>query len=126
MKIQLLFILLFAYQEHPIAIADFTKVRISARIKSENISDGVGEIYCYTKNGQQWLDYKTSTKEAVSGTEDWKTISAELWLNPKAKTLRIGATLSGSGSLWIDDFKIESIAAHRRGASYLGYDIEND
>lgn len=99
----------YVYQEHAVEVKEFTRLRISARLKTEDIKDGSGDIYCYTKNGEQWLDYQTLGESVISGTTDWTEVSIELWLNPLAKTLRIGATSNGKGTLWIDDFKLETI-----------------
>lgn len=113
----------YVFQQHPIGVNDFVKLRVSAKLKGEDIKDGKGQIYCYTKNGEQWLQYANLMEGAVEGTSDWKKVSVDIWVSPKAKTLRIGATLSGSGNLLIDDFKIEPVEIEEceMDPSYLAF-----
>ena len=98
----------YVYQHYPVRVADYTKLRISARLKPEAIKDGKGAIYAYTKRGEQWLQYQNlADEQAVAGSGDWREVSVEIWVGPDAETLRIGASLDGSGKLLVDDFQVQ-------------------
>lgn len=99
----------YVYQQYPISVKEYVNLRISAKIKGENITQGKGYIYCYTKKGDQWLQYKALEEEAILGTAEWKKVSLEIWVGPDADILRIGASLGASGSLWVDDFTIQEL-----------------
>lgn len=102
----------FVYQQYSISVKEYVKLRIFAKIKGENITQGKGYIYCYTKKGKQWLQHKELEEDAIQGTAEWKKVSLEIWVSPDAEILRIGAALGASGSLWVDDFMIQEIALH--------------
>lgn len=99
----------YVFQQQPIGVNDFVKLRVSAKLKGEDISEGKGQIYGYTKKGNKWLDYVNLNEGIVTENSDWKKVHIDIWLSPDADILRIGATFSGTGNLYIDDFEIERI-----------------
>ena len=98
----------YVYQQYPVRVKEYTKLRVSARLKPGNIEGGKGAIYAYTKRGEVWVQYQNLPEElSVKGTGDWETVSLQIWVGPDAETLRVGTTLDGTGQLWVDDFQIE-------------------
>ncbi|MEM7367108.1 MAG: S41 family peptidase [Bacteroidota bacterium] len=99
----------YVYQQYPVAVQEYVKLKISASIKGENITDGKGYIYSYSKKGEQFLQYQTLDATAIRGTEDWKQVELSIWVGPEADRLRIGGALEGKGTLYLDDFSVEEI-----------------
>lgn len=98
----------YIYQQYPIALKDYHKLRISASIKGE-VKEGKGYIYAYSKQGEQFLQYQTLDKTAILGRADWRRVELNMWVGPDADRLRIGCALEGKGTLYVDDFMIEEI-----------------
>lgn len=97
----------FFYQHIPFQVDSFTQYRISANIKCENVKNGTAGIYAYSKKGDQFVSYENLL--TLSGTQDWKTVHLQLWINEKADHFRIGGQSRGSGKIWFDQFKVEAI-----------------
>ncbi len=94
----------FFYQQQSVKLKSHIKIRISAAIKIEQLSEGTAGIYCYTKNGEQWLQYKTAKLDSL--TDGWQRVETEIVVSPKADRLRIGASLDGKGKLRVKNFQM--------------------
>ena len=46
----------------------------------------------------------------LRGTKPWTRVSAEIDVPPMAPVIEFGAMLSGTGTLWVDAFKLEAVA----------------
>lgn len=46
----------------------------------------------------------------VKGTRDWARHSLTLAVPPQADRVRVGATLEGKGTVWLDDAEFEVLA----------------
>lgn len=99
----------YVYQQHPIQLNDYKLFRVEAKVRSKDLVDGYGGIYCYTKQGEEWLAYKDMGTMGVTGNSKWTSQSLLIWLSPEADILRIGASMSGTGSIQIDDFSITEV-----------------
>lgn len=47
----------------------------------------------------------------VKGTQDWQRVSMEFLVGAEAQMVEVGAMLEGPGRLWIDDVRLEALAA---------------
>ena len=52
------------------------------------------------------LAFENMQSRNIQGTRDWSLFSVKLPYPKGAKTIFIGAILSGSGQLWVDDFQV--------------------
>lgn len=96
----------YVYQQYEIELKDFKKLRISAEINTQQISEGSADIYAYFKNGEQWLGYQQATGKENS---DWERIDFNIIAPPNADRFRIGVSMSGKGKVLFDNFKIEEV-----------------
>ncbi|MEM6696935.1 MAG: S41 family peptidase [Bacteroidota bacterium] len=96
----------YVYQQYGIKLKGFKKIRISAEINTQQITEGSADIYAYFKNGEQWLGYQQATGKEHS---DWEQIEFTIIAPPNADRFRIGASMAGKGSVLFDNFKIEEV-----------------
>jgi hypothetical protein len=84
------------------------EIELRAYIKMENTIKGIGlmirEDGMDPKKAFEFFD--NMQKKGIMGTKDWTMYSVKLPLSPEAKTIYIGAILSGTGTLWVDDFEV--------------------
>lgn len=99
----------FVYQQYPVHVSNYVKLRVTAQLKGEDLSDGKAYIYSYTKKGEQWLQYKSLESTPIKGTTDWQEMEFDIWVEPQATTLRIGAAMQGTGSFMVDNFEVQEI-----------------
>lgn len=62
----------------------------------------------------------------ISGTSEWRKYSLPITLNPTAKKLLLGGFLSGTGTVWFDDFEIEEISQDATPAAEVVKTYIND
>lgn len=85
------------------------RVRLSAYIKSENVSEYALMWMRVDGTNLRVLDFDNMEDRPIKGTTDWKRY--EIVLDVPAETLEIafGVILSESGQVWIDDVKFEIV-----------------
>jgi len=96
----------YVYQQYEIELKDFKKLRISADINTQYISEGSANIYAYFKKGEQWLGYQQAARKENS---DWERIGFNIIAPPNADRFRIGVSMTGKGKVLFDNFKIEEV-----------------
>jgi len=87
-------------------------VRLSAWIRTESIPDGRNTgaaLVLAAMRGGSFLAHDFMTRSRVRGTTDWQRYSIELKLPPATTRLELGAMLEGAGTLWVDDFEMETV-----------------
>ena len=97
----------FFYQHIPFTPKGLVRYRISAYIRCENVAEGSAGLYAYCKRGEEYINYADLL--SLQGTQDWKQYSLEIWLDERITHFRIGGQLTGSGSVWVDQFSVEEI-----------------
>ena len=103
----------------PFPVKPATKYRFSFRIKGENLSFASktqapwGGVQASPSAEKPWIDKKGElifTRK--SGTFDWTLFRKEFTTRPTDRGAMIRFNLpNGSGTLWIDDFRIEEVQA---------------
>jgi len=97
----------YFYQHIPFTPERLIRYKISAYIRCENVEKGSAGLYAYGKRGQEFINYADLLN--LQGTQDWKRYSLEIWLDERVDHFRIGGQLTGSGSVWFDQFSVEEI-----------------
>ncbi|MEA2711510.1 MAG: hypothetical protein QOF78_4111 [Phycisphaerales bacterium] len=85
------------------------RMRITAFIKSENVTGSAGLFATASRMGQPLARDGNRQQPPVRGSLGWMRYSAEVNVPPGADTVELGVVLHGSGKVWIDDVKIEAI-----------------
>ena len=84
------------------------RVRYTAWMRSEGVVDWAGS-WMRVDAGKKSTAFDNMQKRALKGDQDWKQVSIVLDVHPKATTLVYGMLLSGPGTVWLDDVKLEIV-----------------
>lgn len=83
------------------------EIEVRAYMKFQNVSDGsIGLLMRIDDKDQRTLEFEDGHQKNIHGTGPWGFYSVSLVLPAKAKTIYIGASLTGTGKLWVDDFQV--------------------
>ncbi len=98
-------------QSVPVKANGLKRVGLTVYIKTNNVRGNVQLLAQISDSKGKMISYQNSAMQqaAVSGTNDWKKITLKFTIDSNAKTLLLGASFMGSGSLWLDDFAIEDL-----------------
>ena len=88
------------------ALYSCKKIEVRAWMKFENVTDGPVGLLLRIDGVSHPLEFDNMQKKNIRGTSDWKQYSVKLPYPKNAKTIYIGALLSGGGKLWVDDFEV--------------------
>ena len=82
------------------------KVELRGYMKFSDIKGRVG-LYVRINNKDTVLKIESMMKSPVlKGNKDWARYSVSVSLNDEATAIYVGATILGTGKLWIDDFRV--------------------
>ena len=81
-------------------------IELRAFMKLQNVEDGQIGLMLRIDGENGGLEFDNMQHKAINGTSDWKQYSVKLPLPDEAKVIYIGALLSGTGKLWVDDFQL--------------------
>ena len=88
------------------AIYEGKTVTLKALMKFENVESPIGLLLRIDGNSGS-LQFDNMMQKGITGTQDWTEYSVILPLPEEAKTIYIGAILSGKkGTLWINNFQV--------------------
>ena len=80
------------------------KITLSGYIKTENVEGGYAGLWMRI---DPEIGFDNMNKRPIKGTTDWKKYEITLKLKPEdTDKILLGAILSGTGKMWIDDLKI--------------------
>lgn len=82
------------------------KIKLTGFLKTENVA-GNALLWLRVDGKTKTISYAANTQpHPVQGTTDWKEYTVELPNSTNAQNIVIGASLAGSGKIWIDDFHL--------------------
>lgn len=82
------------------------EIEVKAYMKLQNVSEGTIGLMLRIDGSSGTLQFENSMTRKVTGTSDWKLDSVKVPYPNGAKTIFIGAMLTGKGQLWVDDFEV--------------------
>lgn len=82
-----------------------TTVELTAYIKSENVEKWAGMWLRIDGKEGKTLGFDNMRRRPINGTKDWEKYSIILEVPDKAINIAYGVLLSGTGKVFIDDFK---------------------
>lgn len=83
-----------------------TKIEIRAYMKLLDVKDGQAGLMLRIDEKYGKSRFDNMQQRNIHGTSDWKLYSVKLQLPKEATKIYIGAMLTGTGKLWVDDFKV--------------------
>jgi C-terminal processing protease CtpA/Prc len=88
------------------AIYEGKEIELRAYMKLKDIKDGSIGLMLRIDGPSGGLAFDNMQQKNIQGTSDWKMYSVVLKYPEDANTIYIGAILSGTGELWVDDFEL--------------------
>lgn len=85
------------------------RVRLTAKIKTEAVSDWCGLWFRVDGAAREALAFDNMQSRPIQGTTDWKQYEVVLDVSPESKAIAYGVLLSNTGSVWIDDVSFEVV-----------------
>jgi hypothetical protein len=82
------------------------QIELQAYMKFENVANGSVGLMLRIDGVGSTLQFDNMLNKNIQGTSDWALYSVKLPLPENAKTIFVGAILSGTGKLWVDDFQL--------------------
>lgn len=83
-----------------------TEIELKAYMKMENIADGQIGLMLRLDGSTGMLKFDNMQQKNIQGTSDWTLYSVKLPFPEETRAIYIGALLSGTGKLWVDDFQL--------------------
>ncbi len=86
------------------------RVRMTGMIKAENVIKSAGLwMRIDQKGSQQPLSFDNMGDRPINGSVAWKKYDIVLDIPEHASLVAFGALLSGTGQIWMDDFRFEIV-----------------
>jgi len=89
------------------------RVRLTAFVRLDNVESfgrGVSGAYLLLKSdGGGGRSFDDMRDRPLRGTKPWTEVNVEIDVLPVAAVIEFGAGLTGSGTLWVDAFKLEAV-----------------
>ncbi len=84
-------------------------IKISAYIKTQNVSEGYGGIWIRVEGtNRSIISFDNMNDNGVIGTTDWHKISITVPYDSEySESIYFGGLLTGNGKVWFDDFTIQ-------------------
>lgn len=81
--------------------------KLSGQIRTRDVEDGWAGLWMRVDGHGKMLRLENMFKFGPRGTTDWQRFEISLPVAPNAKGVALGVLLSGRGTAWFDDLKLE-------------------
>ncbi|MBO9618913.1 MAG: hypothetical protein J7539_07750 [Niabella sp.] len=81
-------------------------IRITAWIKTENLSDGSASLWIKLNGMRETIAEKNSDSQSTKGNSGWTKHTLEMPLTFNVQSIYFGCRMTGRGKAWFDDFEI--------------------
>lgn len=85
------------------------RIKMTAYIKAENVSDWAGMWLRVDSKGKGALSFDNMQDRAIKGCKDWTKCEIVLDVPEESGTLNFGILISGTGKAWFDDISFEVV-----------------
>ena len=87
------------------------RIRVSGWIKTKDVANWAGASLAIINSGGHVFASDAMTDRPLHGTTDWTQIRLVADVPAEPCTASFGPVLYGTGELWVDDFRIETVSA---------------
>ena len=94
------------YETGDLDVEDVTLI-YNAKVKTENVQGQVYlEMWCAFEGKGEY--FSRGLDKAIAGTNDWKTLETNFFLNSgeNPDNVRLNLVVAGTGTVWIDDIRL--------------------
>src|SRR3712207_5797961 len=81
-------------------------IQLKGYLKLEGVSEGFAGLWMRLDGEGGPLAFDNMQKQNLQGTREWQEYSITLPLDEEARTIHIGALLTGKGKLWVDNLQV--------------------
>lgn len=81
--------------------------KLSGRIRTEKVEEGWAGLWVRVDGHNKMLRLENMFKFGPRGTTDWRRFEVSMPVAPNARGIALGVLLSGFGTAWFDDLKLE-------------------
>src|SRR5690606_29643778 len=85
------------------------KVRLTGYIKSADVGTWAGMWMRVDGSNKKVLSFDNMQDRPITGDTDWKKYEIVLKVPKESQLLAYGVLLSGTGNVWLDDFKFDIV-----------------
>ena len=82
------------------------QIELRAHMKLRDVREGFAGLLLRIDGAGGVLAFDNMGRQEIHGTSDWKQYTIQLPLAQEAKTIYLGAILTGKGTMWVDDFEL--------------------
>lgn len=82
------------------------QIELRAYMKPQDVQGGFAGLLLRIDGDAGILQFDNMQAQNVHGTSDWQQYIVRLPLPEDAKTIYLGAILTGKGTMWVDDFQL--------------------
>lgn len=82
------------------------EIELRAYMKLDKVADGTIGLMIRVDGTSGILGFENMQSKNIQGTKDWTQFEVKIPFPENAKTIYIGAILSGTGQLWVDGFQL--------------------
>ncbi|WAC12631.1 hypothetical protein [Dyadobacter pollutisoli] len=88
------------------AIYEGKEIELRGYMKFENVESGWAGLMLRIDGNTGPLQFSNMQNDNIHGTQDWKQYSIKLPYPGNAAKIHIGALLTGTGKLWVDELEL--------------------
>lgn len=85
---------------------DGNEIELRGYLKLKDVAGGYAGMFLRIDGSNGILQFNNMFEQSLQGTKDWTEYSIKLSLPKNARTIFVGALLTGTGKLWVDDFQV--------------------
>lgn len=109
----------------PVAAAAGKRVQYSGYIKTQGITRGWAGLWWRVDGESGVLAFDNMNGRGATGTADWQRYEIELPVAADARNINFGAILTGDGSAWFDELRVELNGEPYAAGAPADFDFES-
>lgn len=82
------------------------QIELKGYMKTQDIKNGFAGLVLRIDGNTDVLQFDNMYRQKINGTSDWKPYSVKLPFPKDAKSIVVGAILTGNGKMWVDNLSI--------------------
>lgn len=82
------------------------QIVLKGYMKTQDVTNGFAGLVLRVDGTTDVLQFDNMYRQNISGTADWKPYSIRLPFPSNAKSIAVGAILTGSGKMWVDNLSL--------------------
>jgi len=88
------------------ALYEGKEIELKGFMKYKNVANGFAGLLMRIDGDGNTIQFDNMQRQDIRGTADWKQYSIKLPYPKGAKSIIVGALLTGTGEIWVDDFEV--------------------